>query len=131
MVTATRFGEEGNDGSPVGFAASKRVENGERLTAELWVKFGGLRRSEERARARRSELATVSSLRTLFWRERRGREEMGASTLLGATPWTTCARWGLTSGARNDVRTTNVAVALPPVGHVGELDFDSENTTID
>jgi len=50
------------------------VESEERLTAELWVKFGGLRRSKERTRARRSELATVSSLRVLFWRERRGRE---------------------------------------------------------
>ena len=105
--------------------------NEERLTAELWVEFGGLRRSEERTRARRSELATVSSLRALFWRVRRGREEMDASTLLGTSLWTTCARWELTSGARNDVRTTNVAVALPPVGHVGELHSDSDKTMAD
>ena len=107
------------------------MESGERLTAELWVEFGGLRRSEERTRARRSELATVSSLRALFWRERRGREEMDASTPLGASPWRTCARWKLTSGARNGVRAPNVAVALPPVGHVGELASDSENTMTD
>ena len=49
--------------------AAHRVESGERLTAELWVEFGGLRCSEERTRARRSELATVSSLRARFWRE--------------------------------------------------------------
>ena len=38
--------------------------------AELWAEFGGPRRSEERTRARRSELATVSLLRTSFRRER-------------------------------------------------------------
>ena len=101
------------------------------LTAELWVEFGGLRRSEERTRARRSELATVSSLRALFWRERRGREEVDASTPLGAMPWTSCTRWELTSGAGNGVRTTNVAVALPPVGHVGELHSDSDKAMAD
>jgi len=107
------------------------VGSEERLTAELWVEFGGLKRGEERARARRSELATVSSLRALFWRERRAREEVDASTPLGATPWTSCARWELTSVARNDVRMTNVAVALPPVGHVGELHSDSDKTMAD
>jgi len=62
---------------------------------------------------------------------RQGREEMDASIRLGALPWTTCARWELTSGARNDVRMTNVAVALPPVGHVGELKSDSDKTIAD
>jgi len=56
---------------------------------------------------------------------------MDASTLLGTSPWRTCARWELTSGAKNDVRTTNVAVALSPVGHVGELASDLENTMTD
>jgi len=107
------------------------VGSEERLTAEQWVEFGGLKRSEERARARRSELATVSLLRALFWRERRGKEEVDASTLLGATPWTSCVRWELTSGARNDIRMTNAAVALPPVGHVGELHSDSDKTMAD
>jgi len=107
------------------------VGSEERLTAELWVEFGGLRHSEERTRARRSELATVSSLRALFWRVRRGREEMDASIRLGSSPWKTCTRWELTSGARNNVRTTNVAVALPPVGHVGELNSDSDKTMAD
>ena len=103
----------------------------EQLTAELWVDFGGQKHSEERTRARRSELATVSSLRALFWRERRGREEMDASTPLRASPWRTCACWELTSGARSGVRAPNVAVALSPVGHVGELASDSENTMTD
>ena len=113
------------------FTARWWVENGEQFMAELWVEFCELRRSEERARARRSELATVSSLRALFWRERRGREEVDASTPLGATPWTSCACWKLTSRARNDIRMTNVAVALPPVGHVGELHSDSDKTIAD
>ena len=30
--------------------------------------------------------------------------------------------------ARNGITMTNVAVVLPPVGHVGELHFDSEET---
>jgi len=107
------------------------VESGERFTVELWAKFGGLRRREERVRARRSELATVSSLRPRFWRERARQREMDMSTSLGTSPWRTCARLELTSGARNDVRMTNVAVALPPVGHVGELNFDSDKTMAD
>jgi len=37
----------------------------------------------------------------------------------------------LTSGARNDVRTPNVPVALPPVGHVDELGSDSDKTMTD
>ena len=53
---------------------------------------------------------------------------MDASTSLGASPWRTCARWELTSGARSDVRMPNVDGALPPVGHVDELGFDSEKT---
>ena len=106
------------------------MESGERLTAELWVEFGGLRCSEERTRARRRELATVSSLQARFWRERRGREEMDASTPLGASPWMTCARWELTSGARSGVRAPNVDGVLSPVGHVDELGSDSEQTLI-
>ena len=104
------------------------MENEERLTAELWAAFGALRRSEERTRARRSELATVSSLRALFWRVRRGREEMDASTPLGASPWMTCAHWELTSGARSGVWVPNVDGVLSPVGHVDELGSDSEQT---
>ena len=53
---------------------------------------------------------------------------MDVSTSLGASPWRTCARWELTSGARNNVRMPNVDGALPPVGHVNELGFDSEKT---
>jgi len=34
----------------------------------------------------------------------------------------------LTSGARNDVQTPNVTVALPPDGHVDELGSDSDKT---
>ena len=56
---------------------------------------------------------------------------MDASIWLGASPWTTCTRWELTSGARNDVWTTNVTVALPPVCHVGELHSDSDKTMAD
>ena len=40
-VMATRFGEVGNVGSPEGFTVSLRVEDGERVTAELWMSFGG------------------------------------------------------------------------------------------
>ena len=107
------------------------MERGKRFMEELWARFGGQQRSEERVRARRSELATVSSLRPCFWRERARQREMDASTSLGTSPWRTCVCWELTSGAKNDVRTTNVAVALPPVGHVGELDSDSDKTIAD
>ena len=104
------------------------MESEERLTAELWVEFGGLQRSEERTRARRSELATVSSLRASFRRERAWNERVDASTASGASPWRSCPCWELTSGARNGVRTPNVNGALPPVGHVDEFGFDSEKT---
>ena len=56
---------------------------------------------------------------------------MDASTSLGTSPWRTCVCWELTSGAKNDVRTTNVAVVLSPVGHVGELQTDSDKTMAD
>jgi len=104
------------------------VENGERLTAVLWVEFGGLRRSKERARARRSELATVSSLRASFRQESEWKERVDASTASRASPWRSCAHWELTSRAKSDVRPPNVDGALPPVGHVDELGFDSEKT---
>ena len=94
------------------------------------MKFGGLGRSEERVRARRSELATVSSLRPLFWRESERKERVDAPTAFGSSPWRSCARWELTSGARSDIRTPNVDGALPPVGHIDELDFDSEKTMV-
>ena len=103
----------------------------ERLTAELWVEFGGQWRSKERARAHRSELATVSSLRAGYRRERARKASVDASTLLGASPWRSCARWELTSGANSDVWPPNVDGALPPVGHVDELGFDSEKTMTD
>ena len=77
------------------------------------------------------ELATVSSLRARFWRERRGREEMDASTPLGPSPWRTCMRWKLTSEARSGVWVPNVAIALSPVGHVGELKTFSDKTMAD
>jgi len=99
------------------------MESGERLTAELWAEFGGLQRSDERTRARRSELATDE-----FQARESEAERMDASTSLGASPWRTCVRWELTSRARNNVRTPNVDGALPPVGHVDELGFDSEKT---
>ena len=104
------------------------MDLGERLTAELWVEFGGRRRREERTRARRSELAAEGSLRELFWRVEARKSEVDASTLRGAPPWMSCTRRELTSGARNGVRAPNVDGALPPVGHVDELGFDSEET---
>jgi len=106
------------------------VEDGERVTAELWMNFGEQQCSKERVRARRSELATVSSLRPLFWRESEGKERVDASIASGASPWRSCARWELTSGARSDVRTPNVAEVLSPVGHVDELGFDSVKAMI-
>ena len=54
-------------------------------------------------------------------RERDGKEEMDASTRSKASPWRSCARPELTSGARDGVRAPNVAVVLTPVGHVDEL----------
>ena len=52
-------------------------------------------------------------------------ERMDASTASGVSPWRSCARWELTSRAKDDVRAPNVAVVLSPVGHVDELGFDS------
>jgi len=51
---------------------------------------------------------------------------MDASTASGVSPWRSCARWELTSGARDDVRAPNVADVLSPVGHVDELGSDSD-----
>jgi len=84
------LGEVGNVGSPEGFTASLQVEVGEQVTADLWTGFGGQQRSEERARGRRSELATVTSLRPRFWRESERKEEMDASTSPGVSPWRSC-----------------------------------------
>ena len=56
---------------------------------------------------------------------------MDASTSPGASPWRSCVRLELTSGARDDVRAPNVAVALSPVGHVDELGSDSDKTRTD
>jgi len=47
-----------------------------------------------------------------------------ASTASVASPWRSCVRWELMSGARNDVQAPNVAEVLSPVGHVDELDSD-------
>ena len=74
------------------------------------------------------ELATVSSLRARFWRESEWKERVDASTASGASPWRSCARWELTSGARSGVRTPNVDGVLSPVGHVDELGSDLEKT---
>jgi len=117
-------------GSPEGFTASLRVEDGEWVTAELWASFGGQQHSEERVRAPRSELAT-SSLRPLFWRESERNERMDASTAFEASPWRSCVRLELTSRARDDVRAPNIADVLSPVGHVDELDSDSDNVMHD
>ena len=106
------------------------MESGERFTAELWARFGGQQRSEERVRARRSELATVSPLRPRFWRERARQKGMDASTSPGMSLWRSCARWELTSWARSNVRAPNVDGALSPVGHVDELGLDSVKVMI-
>ena len=81
-----------------------RLESGSRRSCGWNLEFGELGCSEERTRARRSELATVSSLRKLFWREEARKSEVDASTLRGASPWTSCARWELMSGAIAGVR---------------------------
>jgi len=85
----------------------------------------------EHAQVHRSELATATPLRSSFWRERDGREEMDASTSLGASPWRSCARPELTSGARGGIRVPNVAVVLTPVDHVDELSVHSDNAIPD
>ena len=50
---------------------------------------------------------------------------MDASTSPGVSPWRSCARWELTTGAKSDVRAPNVGGALSLVGHVDELGLDS------
>ena len=55
-------------------------------------------------------------------------KRMDASTSLERSPWRSCTRRELTSGARRGVRLTNGDGALPAVGHVDELRFDSEET---
>jgi len=50
---------------------------------------------------------------------------MDTSTSPGVSPWRSCARWELTSGARSGIRAPNVAEVLSPVGHVDELGLDS------
>jgi len=56
---------------------------------------------------------------------------MDASTSSRASPWRSCVRSKLTSGARDDVREPNVAVVLTPVGHVDELGVQSDMAMID
>jgi len=58
-------------------------------------------------------------------------ERVDASTASGASPWRSCTCWELTSGARNDVQAPNVSDVLSPVGHVDELDPDSDNAMHD
>jgi len=76
------------------------------------------------------ELAGVAreeSFRAAAFQTRGPRQsEVDASTLRGATPWRSCTRRELTSGARSGVRATIGDGALPPVGHVDELRLDSE-----
>jgi len=78
------------------------------------------------------ELAGVSSRRRALGGrvtgERGEAERSGRVHSARGDAWTSCTRRELTSGTRNGVRMTNVAVVLPPVGHVGELHFDSEET---
>ena len=68
----------------------------------------------------------MTSLRPRFWRESEREEEIDASTAPGASPWRSCVRLELSSGARDDVRAPNVVVVPSPVGHVDELGFDSD-----
>ena len=56
---------------------------------------------------------------------------MDASTSPGVSPWRSCARLELTSGARDGVRAPNVAAALTPVGHVDELGVHSDKAMVD
>ena len=51
------------------------MEIEERVTAELWLEFGGLGCSEERARARRSELATGARCGRVSGERESGRRE--------------------------------------------------------
>ena len=79
----------------------------------------------EHARARRSELATATLLRPSFRRERGEREGMDASRRSRVSPWRSCVPPVLMSGARDGVRTPNVADVLRPVGHVDGDDVHS------
>jgi len=66
----------------------------------------------------------------LFWRESERKERVDASTASGTSPWRSCTRWELTSGARSDVRAPNVDEALSPDGHIDELGSDSDTALI-
>ena len=120
------LGKSGNVGSPEGFTASLRVKVGEQSTAKLWVSFGGRRCSVGRAQARQSELDDGASAAAEFEREKGERERVDASRHSRATSWRSCTPSVLTSGARDGVRTPNVAETLPPVGHVDGDDVHLE-----
>ena len=107
------------------------MEIGERFTAELWVEFGGQRRSEERTRARRSELATVSSLRALFRRGRGEAERKWTRPLARGVAVDVMRVLGADErGHRrrtDDIWRTGGALAIPD----GELGFDLEKSVTD
>jgi len=108
------------------------VGSEEWLTAELWVEFGGQWRSKERARAGRSELTTVSLLRAGYRRERARKARVDASTQLGASPWRSCARWELTSGAIAGVRAPSSGqVALWPSATAGSASIQRKRRRCD
>ena len=80
------------------------------------------------------ELAGVSSRRRARCGEVQAREgeaeRSGRVHSLGASPWRSCTRRKLTSGAKRGVRATNGDGALPAVGHVDEVRPDSEERVL-
>ena len=130
-ITTTRFGESWKcrlTGWFHGeFAGGEWRAGHGGAVGEFW--WAAMQR--EHARARRSELVTATPLRPRFWRERGRKEEMDASTSPEVSPWRSCGRPELTSGARDDVQVPNVAVDLTPVGHVDELGFHSDKAMVD
>ena len=126
-------GEEGH-GEPIwgkkGMSAHRWVSR----RVRGWSLESGSRRSfgwslvDGDAERSAHELAGVSSRRRArcgaFLASGGEEERSGRVHALGASPWWSCTRRGLTGGARNGVRAPIVAVVLPPVGHVGELQVD-------
>ena len=133
-------GEEGH-GGPIwgkkGMSAHRWVSR----RVRGWSLESGSRRSfgwslvDGDAERSAHELAGVSSRRRA--RCGRGSGERGRGRakwtrpLARASPWWSCTRRGLTSGARNGVRAPNGDGALPAVGHVDEVQVDSETAMAD
>ena len=133
-VSAVERPPSGNVGSPEGFTSTRFGGSWKcQLTGGFHDEFavGGWRAGHGRAMGKFWWTATQRGARLSSpKRESKREEEMDASTSPGASPWRSCMRLELTSGARGDVRAPNVAGVLTPVGHVDELGSHSDMAII-